>query len=90
MSHEIKNTDQEEILDALGKLPQHDVDSWRKERIRILALAELEKATTSSSSIWQRKLYRAYYFVLEPAFLVGASGLYLFWAVRTVQQILSG
>lgn len=75
------------VLDALGALPQRDVDPWRKERIRAKARATLRREAKPAAR-WLFRMERLYARTLEPAVVFGVGGMYLVWAVRSVVDLL--
>jgi hypothetical protein len=75
------------LLDALGRLPTHDVDTPRAEEIRGLARAAL--TARREPAAWIRRLDRIYILALEPAFVVSVSAVYLAWALHAANAILT-
>lgn len=79
--------DHDPLLAALSKLPARDVDPPRAAEIRSLAHAALVHGVTRSP--WAHNIERIYTLVLEPAFVCGMTGIYLAWALQTVNAILT-
>jgi hypothetical protein len=75
------------LLASLGRLPTHDVDTPRAEEIRSLA----REAFTArrARGAWSHRLERVYTLALEPAFVLGVTAVYLAWALRTANAILT-
>lgn len=75
------------VLDELGALPEHDVDPWRRERIRARAKAAMRREADPAAR-WLSRLERLYARTLEPVVVFGIGGMYLVWAVRSVVDLL--
>jgi hypothetical protein len=75
------------LLTALGSLPARDIDPARAAEIRRLAHSALVRGVTRSP--WVHHVERLYTLVLEPALVCAASGVYLTWALQTVNGILT-
>lgn len=71
-------------LEALARLPAHDLDAWRTERLRREARAQFVRAHRLSRQRWFVLLRRTYRLALEPAFVAIVSAAYLSWAFKTV------
>jgi len=78
----------DQILDALGRLPARDVDPWRREQLRRRALAELKRQSELARRPWLAGLTRAYDRVLEPVFVATITCAYLAWAIQRVNELL--
>ncbi len=85
MSAERGRHQDDELLGRLAELPCPDVDPALAEQIRARAHVELEAGRRSwvSGAAW------VYGRVIEPALVAGVSGVYLVWAVRTVNELLT-
>jgi hypothetical protein len=82
--HDIPGRD--ELLARLGELPERDLDPARADEIRALARRAL--AETEAPRSWREVAAAVYGRALEPALVVGVSGIYLVWAFRTVNALL--
>jgi hypothetical protein len=77
----------DELLARLGQLPERDLEPARAEEIRALARRAL--AETEASRSWREVAAAVYGRALEPALVLGVSGIYLAWAFRTVNAVLT-
>ena len=74
------------VWDALAKQPSMDVDTWRRENIRLLARAELGQEPRGGS----RSINSIYDRFVEPALVTMVSGSWLLWTVQRVLTIHGG
>ena len=75
---------------VLRDLPQHDMDSWRREQIRRRALAEFRRSAALAQRPWLATSVKAYNRVFEPLFAATVSVVYLSWAAGTIADIMAG